>query len=109
MASPRKEKLKGMIEGMEESKAAHLDYYMSNMGPQGEYHKFGQNILKSNNVLVLSFDKYGILKNKTFLNKDDKNKILFSEKKTENNLTQRSFVERILQSIKTKMYGEKSN
>ena len=41
MASPRKEKLKGMIEGMEESKAAHLDYYMSNMGPQGTYSKFG--------------------------------------------------------------------
>ena len=41
MASPRKEKLKQMIEGMSDDKAAQLDYYMSNMGPQGEYHKYG--------------------------------------------------------------------
>ena len=81
--------------------------YIERVLIKGEYHKLGQNILKSNNVLVLNFDKYGILKNKTFLNKDDKNKILFSKKKTENNLTQKSFVERILSSIKQKMYGEK--
>ena len=81
--------------------------YIERVLIKGEYHKLGQNILKSNNVLVLNFDKYGILKNKTFLNKDDKNKILFSKKKTENNLTQKSFVERILSSIKEKMYGEK--
>ena len=31
---------------------------------KGEYHKLGQNVLKTNNVLVLNFDKYGILKNK---------------------------------------------
>jgi|TARA_B110000444_G_C18389393_1_gene388529 outer membrane protein assembly factor BamE (lipoprotein component of BamABCDE complex) len=81
--------------------------YIERVLIKGEYHKLGQNILKSNNVLVLNFDKYGILKNKTFLNKDDKNKILFSKKKTENNLTQKSFVERILSSIKAKMYSEK--
>jgi outer membrane protein assembly factor BamE (lipoprotein component of BamABCDE complex) len=81
--------------------------YIERVLIKGEYHKLGQNILKSNNVLVLHFDKYGILKNKTFLNKDDKNKILFSKKKTENNLTQKSFVERILSSIKAKMYSEK--
>ena len=63
--------------------------YIERVLIKGEYHKLGQNILKSNNVLVLNFDKYGILKNKTFLNKDDKNKILFSKKKTENNLTQK--------------------
>ena len=81
--------------------------YIERVLIKGEYHKLGQNILKSNNVLVLNFDKYGILKNKTFLNKDDKNKILFSKKKTENNLTQKSFVERILSSIKAKMYSGK--
>ena len=81
--------------------------YIERVLVKGEYHKLGQNILKSNNVLVLNFDKYGILKNKTFLNKDDKNKIQFSKKKTENNLTQKSFVERILSSIKTKMYSGK--
>ena len=33
---------------------------------KGEYHKLGKNILKSNNVLILEFDKYGILKKKIF-------------------------------------------
>ena len=41
---------------------------------KGEYHKLGQNVLKANNVLVLKFDKYGILINKKFLDKSNKKK-----------------------------------
>ena len=67
----------------------------------------GQNILKENNILVLNFDKYGVLQNKTFLDKNSKNKILFSEKETTNELTQKSFIERFLSSVRTKMYGNK--
>ena len=37
--------------------------------------------LKENNVLVLKFDKYGILKKKNFYDKNDIKKIKFSEKK----------------------------
>ena len=83
--------------------------YIERVLVKGNYYKLGKNILKSNNVLVLRFDKYGILKNKTFLDKNDKNKVLFSKNKTENDLTRKSFVENILQSIKTKMYGNKNN
>ena len=43
--------------------------YIERVLTKGEYHKLGQNILKSNNVLVLSFNKYGILEKKTFLDK----------------------------------------
>ena len=42
-------------------------FYIERVLTKGEYHKLGQNILKSNNVLVLNFDKYGILKIKHFL------------------------------------------
>ena len=34
--------------------------YIERVLTKGEYHNLGKNILKSNNVLVLEFDKYGI-------------------------------------------------
>ena len=81
--------------------------YIERVLTKGEYHKLGQNVLKSNNVLILKFDKYGVLKNINFLNKENKNKIQFSKKETVNEITQKSFVEKFLSSIKTKMYGNK--
>ena len=82
-------------------------YYFERVLSKGEYHKLGQNLLKKNNVLVLKFDKYGILKSKNFLDKDDKNKINFSKDTTINEIRQKSSVEKFLNSIKTKMYGNK--
>ena len=78
--------------------------YIERVFTKGDYHRLGQNVLKSNNVLVLEFDKYGILKEKKLLNKYDKNKIVFSKKNTENELSQKSFVERFLSSVREKMY-----
>ena len=82
-------------------------YYFERVLSKGEYYKLGQNLLKENNVLVLKFDKYGILKSKNFLDKNDKNKIIFSEDETVNEIRQKSSVEKFLNSIKTKMYGNK--
>tara|TARA_B100001248_G_C27302580_1_gene417865 strand:+ start:436 stop:900 length:465 start_codon:yes stop_codon:yes gene_type:complete len=81
--------------------------YIERTLTKGEYHKLGQNILKSNNILVLKFNKYGILKKKTFLDKNDKKKISFSKSKTKNELTTKSFVERFLSSLKEKMYSNR--
>ena len=81
--------------------------YFERVITKGEFHKLGQNVLKSNNVLILTFDKYGILKNKQFLDKNDKKKIIFSKKQTKNELTQKSFVEKFLSSVRSKMYGNK--
>ena len=78
--------------------------YIERVLTKGAYHKLGRNIVKTNNVLILTFDKYGILKEKDFLNKNDINKMQFSEKITENNLSKRSFVQNLLQSVKSKMY-----
>ena len=52
-------------------------------------------------------DKYGVLKKKTFLDKNSKEKLVFSEDITENELSQKSFVQKFLQSLRTKMYGNK--
>ena len=81
--------------------------YLERILSKGKYHKLGRHILKENNVLVLNFDKYGVLKNKQFLKKEDLKKLEFSQKITENELTQKSFVQKFLQSIKQKMYSNR--
>ena len=70
--------------------------YIERTLTKGDYHKLGQTVLKTNNVLVLSFNKYGILENKIFLDKNAKKKLNFSEKETANELTQKSFVDKFL-------------
>ena len=81
--------------------------YIERVLTKGEFHKLGQNILKTNNVLILSFDKYGILKKKKIFDKKDIKDIKFSEKNTENKLAQKSFIEKFLNSLKTRMYSNK--
>ena len=81
--------------------------YIERILTKGEYHKLGQNILKANNVLILNFNKYGILKNKKFLDKNDKRAVNFSKSITRNEITQKSFIESFLSSIRSKMYKNK--
>ena len=82
--------------------------YIERVLTKGKYHKLGKNVLKSNNVLVLKFDKYGILKEKIILDKFDKNSLVFSENTTQNQMSQKSFVEKFLSSIREKMYGNRN-
>ena len=93
--------------GQPHSKSINNDnelFYIERILTKGEFHKLGQNILKENNVLVLDFDKYGILKYKKMLDKNDIRKMTFSEKNTKNELAQKSFIEKFLSSIRTRMY-----
>lgn len=83
--------------------------YIERTLTKGKYHKLGKHVLKENNVLILEFDKFGILKKKELFDKEKIKKIKFSKKNTESNLTKKSFVEKFLQSIKQKMYGNKKN
>ena len=69
-------------------------------------HKLGQNILKENNVLVLSFNSAGILE-KDIKTKEDMKKLRFAIKNTENIKVKKSFVNRFLGSIRQKMYGKR--
>ena len=81
--------------------------YIERVLTKGSFHKLGQNVVKSNNVLVLSFNKYGIINQKNFLNQSDLNKLSFSKDITDNDLSKRSFVESFLSSIKSKMYSNR--
>ena len=78
--------------------------YVERTLTKGKYHKLGRHSLKTNNILVVDFDRYGILKEKKLFDKNDISKVSFSKKTTENELAKRSFVESFLQSIKEKMY-----
>ena len=81
--------------------------YIERILTRGSYHKLGKEILKTNNVAVLKFDKFGVLKSKDLYDKEKINKMKFNENKTQNKLTKKSFVEKFLSSVKAKMYGNR--
>ena len=83
--------------------------YVERILTKGKYHKLGKNVLKENNVLVLEFDRYGILKEKAFFDKNKIKQLKFSNKETETQFTRKSFVEKFLQSVKQKMYSGRKN
>ena len=60
--------------------------YIERTRTRGKLLKLGRNYLKKNNVLILEFDKFGILNKKEFYDKDDMNKLNFAKKITENNI-----------------------
>ena len=78
--------------------------YFERILTKGKFHKLGRHVISENNVLVLDFNKYGILENKNFLDKENMNNLDFSELNTENNLTKKSFVQKFLESVRQKMY-----
>ena len=82
-------------------------FYIERILIKGEYHKLGQHVLKTNNVLILKFDKFGILNSKEIIDKNKKKDIVFSKKETTNDIGQKSFVERFLSSVRSKMYRKK--
>ena len=64
--------------------------YIERTRTRGKLLKLGRNYLKKNNVLVLEFDKYGILKKKEFYDKENMKRINFAKNITENELRKES-------------------
>ena len=81
--------------------------YLERILTKGKYHKLGKHVLKQNNILILEFNKYGILKNKKLLKKEDINQIKFSKRITENELSPKNFIISFLESIRQKMYSNR--
>ena len=84
-----------------------LWFYFDRKVSTGSIINFGNVNLLENNVLVVRFDKYGVVINKEFYDKEDMKKISYSEMKTENPVTKQSFVSSFLQSVRQKMYGKR--
>ena len=81
--------------------------YIERTVTRGKLLKLGRNYLKKNNVLVLEFDKYGILNKKEFYNKDQMNKLSFAKQITENEIRKENFIESFLSSVRQKMLSRR--
>ena len=77
--------------------------YIERKRTRGKLLKLGRNYLLKNNVLVLEFDKYGILHRKEFYDKKEMNEIKFAKNKTENELRKENFIYSFLSSVRQKM------
>ena len=81
--------------------------YIERTRTRGKLLKLGQNYLKKNNVLVLEFDKYGILEKKEFYNKEQMKQISFAKDITENELRRENFIHSFLSSVRQKMLSKR--
>jgi len=77
--------------------------YIERTITRGKILRLGTNLLKKNNVLVLEFDKYGVLKKKDFYNIHDMKKLTFEKNITENEIRKENFIYSFLSSIRQKM------
>ena len=81
--------------------------YIERTRTRGKLLKLGRNYLKKNNVLVLEFNKYGVLEKKQFYNKEKMNKIAFAKDITENEIRKENFIYSFLSSIRQKMQSKR--
>ncbi len=81
--------------------------YIERTKTRGKLLKLGRNYLKKNNVLILEFNKYGILSKKEFYDKSKMNKVNFAKAITENNIKKENFIYSFLSSIRQKMETKK--
>ena len=84
-----------------------LWFYFDRKISGGSIIKFGDIDLLENNVLIINFDKYGIVAQKEFYTKEDMKKIKYSNMETKNPVSKQSFVSSFLQSVRQKMYGKR--
>tara|TARA_B100000029_G_C17298547_1_gene859730 strand:- start:114 stop:566 length:453 start_codon:yes stop_codon:yes gene_type:complete len=91
---------KGMVD-------ENLWIYIERTRTRGKLLKFGRNYLAKNNVLVLEFNKYGILEKKEFYDKENMKKINFAKEVTENELRKENFIESFLASVRQKMLSKR--
>ena len=81
--------------------------YFERKTSKGKLIKLGQNVLKTNNVLELKFDKYGILISKKIYTMNEMNSVKLSKEMTVNDINSPGFMQKFLSSIRQKMYGNK--
>ena len=77
--------------------------YIERKQTQSSLINLGKMKIYENNVLVLEIDKYGILKKKTFYNKEDMNDIKISKNITGKAFKKNSFVYDFMSSLRQKV------
>ena len=77
--------------------------YIERTRTKGKLLKLGRNVLLNNNVLVLKFDKYGVLAEKLFYDKKKMNEYKFAKAETKNTVRRGSFIQSFVNSLRQKM------
>ena len=77
--------------------------YIERKNTKSSIIKLGKRKLIVNNVLILEIDNKGLLVKKDFYNKQDMNKISFTDQDTQINYSKRSFVYDFLSSMRQKV------
>ena len=77
--------------------------YIERKQTQSEIKNLGRMKIFKNDILVVEIDKYGILKNKEFYNKEDMEKIKVVEATTEAGFKRNSFIYNFMASMRQKM------
>ena len=77
--------------------------YIERTTTRGKLMQLGKSYIKKSNVLVLEFNKYGVLSNKKFYDKENVKNITFAKAVTENDIRRENFVFSFLSSIRQKM------
>ena len=81
--------------------------YIERTKTRGKLLKLGRSYLKKNNVLILEFNKYGVVNKKEFYDKENMKKINFAKAITENDVRKENFIYSFLSSIRQKMEVKK--
>ena len=77
--------------------------YIERKQTQSKFTNFGKMKIYKNDILVLEIDKYGILKKKSFYNKDDMKNIKFDEETTKKEFKKNSFIYDFMSSMRQKL------
>ena len=83
--------------------------YIERTKSRGKFFKLGRSYLKKNNVLILEFDKYGVLNKKEFYDKENMKEINFVKAITENDIRKENFIYSFYLVLDKKWNQEKNN
>jgi outer membrane protein assembly factor BamE (lipoprotein component of BamABCDE complex) len=86
-----------------ESKFGDVWFYIERKKTNQSIVKLGKKKLENNNILILEFNEYGIVKDKNLLNLQDMNDIKIADKKTFKKFKQDNFVYNILSTLREKI------
>ena len=77
--------------------------YIERTKGRDKIYTLGRSVLINNNVLVVKFNKYGILEEKLFYDKKNMKDYKFTKTETQNEVRRGSFLQSFLQSLRQKM------
>ena len=80
-------------------------FYIERTKTKGGVHRLGNDIFLNNNILVVKFNKFGVLEEKLFYDKTKMNEYKFAEVTTKNEVKRGSFLQSFLTSLRNKMYS----